>query len=273
MAKKNKQPTAEVVIVPAKPSAKEEVVVRSVNVNGNPAAVVEDTEVVDEEVELLQVDVGDIMKVKQILDETVAETMVSEDLSAHGQAVQLKESHGQGNLKLFLMALACAFAAVAQFALKGAELSSAHRIWLGVCCVSYFAISGILQLLMTFVDKDCIMTILPLTDPHAIKLVVRQGGNKYLDKHGMRVRSQFPRFSEFYTVILEFQGGPPHHVQQTWSVGQFFDVEGYFDEEGVMLEIESLYRRFEAGKFDSLSNDVNININGRGGKKDGKKNN
>ena len=39
-------------------------------------------------------------------------------------------------------------------------------------------------------------------------------------------------------------------VTQTWSVGQFFDVDGYFDEDGMMIEVEKLYRRFEAGKFD-----------------------
>merc|ERR1711966_640328 len=69
---------------------------------------------------------------------------------------------------------------------------------------------------------------------------------------GIRVRSQFPRFSEYYTVILEFQGKDPpsEFVKGTWSVGQFFDVNGFFDEEGLVIEIEELYQRFETGKFD-----------------------
>merc|ERR1711957_1017414 len=85
----------------------------------------------------------------------------------------------------------------------------------------------------------------------AIKLV-KKGANKEMDKYGIRVRSQFPRFSEYYTVILEFQGKDPpsEFVKGTWSVGQFFDVDGLFDEEGLMIEIEELYQRFEAGKFD-----------------------
>merc|ERR1719203_152141 len=204
---------------------------------------------VEEEVELLQVDVGDIVKVKQILDETVAGTIMSEDLSAYGEVVKIKEEYSHDNLKLFLMALACTFAAVAQFGLA-ADFPK-NRLWLGVCCASYFCISGILQLIMTFIDKDCIMTTKPLSDPQAIKLV-KNGGNKSMDKYGIRVRSQFPRFSEYYSVILEFQGkdSPTDFVEETWSVGQFFDVDGYFDEEGVMLEVEKLYRRFEAGKFD-----------------------
>lgn len=201
------------------------------------------------EVELLQVDVGDIIKVKQILDETVAGTFTTEDVSAHGQSVQLEEDYSHENIKLFLMALACGFAAVAQFGL--ATDFPKNRLWLGICCASYFCISGILQLIMTFIDKDCIMITKPLHDPDAVKLV-KKGGNKLMDKYGIRVRSQFPRFSEFYTVILEFQGKDPpsEFVSQSWSVGNFFDVDGFFDEEGLMLEVEKLYRRFEAGKFD-----------------------
>merc|ERR1719203_53332 len=208
---------------------------------------------VEEEVELLQVDVGDIVKVKQILDETVAGTIMSEDLSAYGEVVKIKEEYSHDNIKLMLMALACTFAAVAQFGLA-ADFPK-NRLWLGVCCATYFCISGILQLIMTFIDKNCIMMTKPLTDPKAIKLV-KKGHNKEMDKYGIRVRSQFPRFSEYYTVILEFQGKEPpsEFVKGTWSVGQFFDVDGLFDEEGMMIEIEQLYQRFEAGKFDKPDN-------------------
>eukprot|EP00985_Skeletonema_marinoi_P021406 scaffold13131_cov107-Skeletonema_marinoi.AAC.3 len=204
---------------------------------------------VEEEMELLQVDVGDVIKVKQILDEAVAETLVSEELSAHGDKVLIEEDYRHENIKLFLMALACVFASVAQFGLNSDFPN--NRMWLGVCCASYFCLSGILQLIMTFIDKDCIMMTKPVSDKAMAKLI-KSSGNKEMDKYGIRVRTQFPRFSEFYTVILEFQGKEPtsEFVKGTWSVGQFFDVEGYFDEEGLMDEIEKLYRRFEAGKFD-----------------------
>ena len=204
---------------------------------------------VEEEMELLQVDVGDVIKVKQILDEAVAETLVSEELSSHGDKVQLEEDYRHENIKLFLMALACVFAAVAQFGL--ASDFPNNRMWLGICCASYFCLSGVLQLIMAFIDKDCIMMTKAVSDDDMIKLI-KKSGNKEMDKYGIRVRTQFPRFSEFYTVILEFQGKEPtsEFVKGTWSVGQFFDVDGYFDEEGLMEEIEGLYRRFEAGKFD-----------------------
>ena len=209
----------------------------------------EEEEEIVEEMELLQVDVGDILKVKQILDETVAGALMEETVSAYGEKCELNEDYVHDNLKLCIMAVACTFAAVAQFGL--ATDFPKNRLLLGVCCASYFCLSGVLQLIMTFIDKDCIMITAPLNDPEAIKLV-KAGGNDQMDKYGIRVRSQFPRFSEYYTVILEFQGKDPpvEFVKETWSVGQFFDVDGFFDEEGMMMEIEKLYRRFEAGKFD-----------------------
>ena len=224
---------------------------------------------VEEEVELLQVDVGDIIKVKQILDETVAGTFLEGDLSAHGEKVQIEEEVSHDNKKLILMTAACCFAAIAQFGLA-ADFPK-NRILLGACCAAYFCLSGILQLIMTFIDKDCIMMTKPLKDEEAIKLV-KAGGNKEMDKYGIRVRTQFPRFSEYYTVILEFQGKESSEfVTQTWSVGQFFDVDGYFDEDGLMIEVEKLYRRFEAGKFDK-ADDKSAVVGGSKASKKKKKN-
>jgi hypothetical protein len=40
-------------------------------------------------------------------------------------------------------------------------------------------------------------------------------------------------------------------TQKSWSVGQFFDKEGMFDEYGLQYEVEALYRKFESGKFDT----------------------
>ena len=225
----------------------------------------EEEEEIEEELELLQVDVGDIIKVKQILDETVAGTIVSDDVSSHGEKVYLDEEYRHDNLKLYLMFQSCVFAAYAQFGLAKVNPNE-NRLLLGVCCAAYFCISGILQLIMTFIDKDCIMMTQPLSDPDMITLV-KSSGNKEMGKYGIRVRTQFPRFSEYYTVLLEFQGKVNSDmVKETWSVGQFFDVDGYFDEEGLMLEVEKLYRRFEAGKFDKPGDGKKV-AGGKGKKK------
>jgi signal peptidase complex subunit 2 len=214
----------------------------------------EDEEDEEEETEMvyLQVDTGDIVKLKQILDETVANTFLEDsildELNGVGRAKSLgfKEDHVLNNLKLILMTVACAFAMVAQFAPLPFPES---RFVLGGCCAAYFALSGLLQLITTFLDKDCIL-ITKVLDKKKITSAACSK-NPDLSKYGLRIRTNMPRFSEFYTVIIEFQGleNSPSS-SKTWSVGKFFDVEGMFDEYGLEDEIEDLYRRFESGKFD-----------------------
>jgi signal peptidase complex subunit 2 len=215
----------------------------------------EDEEEEEEEMELLQVDVGDMIKVKQILDETVAATILE----------QIDEDYHFDNFKLLLMAIACAFAMVAQFAPLPFPES---RIVIGVCCASYFVLSTVLQLITTIIDQDCILLTRPLPkdgkkdDPNDIDIIGRtifrkspkDIKNKDLFGYGVRVRSQFERFSEWYTVILEFeQKKDTPCVEQKWSVGQFFDTEGMFDEIGLQMEVEKLYRRLEDADYDIKS--------------------
>jgi signal peptidase complex subunit 2 len=199
----------------------------------------------EEEIELLQVDVGDMIKVKQILDETVAATILD----------HINEDYKLDNIKLVIMTAACAFAMVAQFAPIPFPES---RMVLGACCCFYFILSGILQLITSFIDMDSILITTPLSKegpngcgPEGKKTKPAQIKNKELFQYGVRVRSQFPRFSEWYTVILEFQNKENSPcVSQTWSIGQFFDKEGMFDEIGLQMEVDKLYRRLENGDYD-----------------------
>jgi signal peptidase complex subunit 2 len=186
-----------------------------------------------EELELLQVDLGDMVKMKQVLDEAVAAAVLE----------QVDEDYHWDNLKLGIMALACGFAMVAQFAPIPFPES---RVVLGMCGCMYFVLSGVLQFITTFIDKDAIL----LTKPNP------ESSNPHLKKHGIRVRSNLPRFSEWYSVILEFSmpadqiAKDPPRVEQAWSVGQFFDKEGYFDEVGLTNEIDKLFERLESKQYD-----------------------
>jgi signal peptidase complex subunit 2 len=191
----------------------------------------EDEDYEEDELELLQVDLGDMVKLKQVLDESVAASLLDKFL---------EEDYRLDNIKLATMVAACLFAMVAQFIPVPFPDS---RPILGVCCCCYFLLSGVLQLITTFIDKDSIL----LTKP----LPAAKTSNKDLQTYGVRVRSQFPRFSEFYTVILEFQGMDNSPlVEQKWSVGQFFDKDGMFDEVGLQLEVEALFKRLESAKYD-----------------------
>ena len=194
----------------------------------------------EEEMELLQVDVGDMIKVKQILDETVAASVLE----------HIDEDYYLDNIKLAIMTAACAFAMVAQFAPIPFPES---RIVLGACCCCYFVLSGVLQLITTFVDIDSILITKAMKKDGTNgndKTKASQVKNKDLFEYGVRVRSQFPRFSEFYTVVLEFQGREKSpYVEQKWSVGQFFDKEGMFDEVGLQLEVDKLFARLAAADY------------------------
>jgi signal peptidase complex subunit 2 len=205
----------------------------------------------EEEVVLLQVDTGDIIKLKQILDETVANTFLEENMleghDPNAKNVGLKEDHKLNNIKLILMTVACIFAMIAQFSPLPFPES---RPVLGCCCALYFMLSGVLQLITTFLDKDCILITKVVDEGLTAKENLKKNPN--LTKYGLRVRTIFPKFSEFYAVRIEYQGMETSpFAKQTWSVGQFFDKEGMFDEYGLMYEVEALYRRFEKGKFDT----------------------
>lgn len=106
-----------------------------------------------------------------------------------------------------------------------------------------------MQLITTFIDKDSILLTKPITE------ATKKRGEKMpsmLQSEKIRVRTQFPRFSEFYTVILEYQEEPETkpHVEAKWSVGKFFDAEGFFDEVGLQKSVLSLLTRLEKGDND-----------------------
>ena len=200
---------------------------------------VDETILLEDELELLQVDLGDIIKIKQIMDETVAGTLLE----------HLPEDYRWDNFKLFLMALACSFAMFAQFAPLPFPDS---RPILGICGTLYFVFSGILQLITTFIDQDSILWTLPVP--------IDSTPNKDMEVYGILVRTNLERFSEWYTVTIEFhskQGKDKglkssNFVQQRWSLAQFFDKDGYFDEVGVTLEIDQLFHRLEMGDYDKI---------------------
>lgn len=201
-----------------------------------------------------KVDTGDIIKVKQMLDETVAGTFLDDldvntdekELTENAKTLHFLEDHRLNNIKLVVMTVACAFAVVAQFA----PLSfPASRPILGACCTVYFLLSAVLQLVMTFLDRDCILITKVMSLEQTTEELLKN--NPSMITHGLRIRTSLPRFSEFYSVSIEFQGiiNSPI-VKKSWSVGKFFDVLGMFDEYGLMDEVQMLYAQFEVGNFD-----------------------
>jgi signal peptidase complex subunit 2 len=73
------------------------------------------------------------------------------------------------------------------------------RPLLGVCCAAYFIASSVLQFIVTYIEKDCIMTTNPILEGAAeVNNKTRAGG-----VHGIRICTNFPRFSYDYTISVQ----------------------------------------------------------------------
>ncbi|CAM9634850.1 unnamed protein product [Chrysoparadoxa australica] len=133
-----------------------------------------------------------------------------------------------GNIKLTLMVMACLFALLAHFYPTPFPDS---RALLAVCCVSYFTCSAALQAIITFVEKDTIM----ITQPRGKA------------ERGLRIRTRFPRFESNFTLIVQGAepGGEKRQIEKVFSVGEFFDFNGYFWEEGLRERCRSAIKEWE----------------------------
>lgn len=267
--------------------------------------------------ELLQVDLGDMIKVKQVLDECVAMILLD----------YLPENTAWDNFKLSIMALACIAAMIAQLQQYSNITVPQNRIVLMACGAIYFVCSTILQYITTFVDEDTIIYTQPITEKTEqqriknrknnlslmMQMMSHSSNNNHsksktddddddtltanslylyynrttktfsnpepalplqnpkLSQYGLRIRTSLPRFSQYYTVTFEFdvpksssssksQESPfakKYMVTQTWSIGQFFDHQGYFDEIGFANAIEELFiERFDKEQYNSTTTDT-----------------
>mmetsp|Transcript_13070 Transcript_13070/g.19293 ORF Transcript_13070/g.19293 Transcript_13070/m.19293 type:complete len:184 (-) Transcript_13070:154-705(-) len=167
--------------------------------------------------DLYQIDTGDFLKVKQTLDEAAIEAI----------GEQLEENHFLGNIKLLLMFIACAFACVAQFYPTPFPES---RPILMVCCVAYFVLSGALQFIISYIEQDTIMITHPSEGCPAL-----------------RIKTNFPRFQEVYNLSIQDdtkEAISKFEQEHELKVGDFFDKEGNFWDEGYAEKIDECIQQF-----------------------------
>ena len=176
--------------------------------------------------EYQHVDTGDSLKVKQVLDEATVKAMVDKGYG---------EVHFIDNLKISLMVAACLFACVGQFSdpVLGIKFPACRPL-LGVCCAGYFTFSGILQLVVKFMERDIIFV----------------SEKKPGDAAGIRVRTAFPRFQSDFSVIFQRDAPDAPEMEEKYCVGKFFDTDGYFYEQGLIDVVQKQADKFEAKKKD-----------------------
>lgn len=129
----------------------------------------------EEEMDLLQVELGDMVKMKQVLDEAVIAAVTE----------TLPEDTSWDNWKLALMLASCIFAMIAQFALSLSRVTTGiGRMWITLLCV----LSGILQLVATYIDQNAILWTTPTTT------AASDSSSNNNSKNAVCVRSNLPRF-------------------------------------------------------------------------------
>jgi signal peptidase complex subunit 2 len=145
---------------------------------------------------------------KRILDDT---------LHSFVEVPALKEDLSYHNFKILVMAVSSVSALIAQFypiPFPG------NRFILLVCVIIYFALSGVYQFLVTFVDRDSVSTF--------------SSGKKEVV-----LRSTLHKYSDEYTAIVECPSGN-EIAKFTRSIGNYFTKEGDYAEQVFKKDIEKL---------------------------------
>ncbi len=184
------------------------------------------------------IETGDSIKVKQVLDDTVMAAIVDAGFEAN---------YGWDNFKLFLMFLSCVFAMMAQFYPQPFPDS---RLLLAVCCAMYFIISTALQCIVVFVDKDIIMYTKPkqvikcytscLACMICVSFILFCTVKGSVD-HDMVIRTNFPRFQEFFYLILQGRDPTSPSTTAKMYVGKYFTSKGEFDEVRISFFLHKLH--------------------------------
>lgn len=192
---------------------------------------------IDKQEAVLTIETGDSIKVKQVLDDST--------IACITEKCGYEANYTSDNWKLGLMFTACCFALTAQF--YPVPFPKSIPL-LGVCCATYFILSGIVQCIITFIDKDRILTT------KESKTYVN--GDLGSQKEALDIRTSFPRYQEWFTLIVHKHGDKgagsdtnPERAVAEMYVGKYFTTSGDFDENRYHQDVRAHIKRFEGGKY------------------------
>lgn len=197
------------------------------------------------ELTLKRTHLGDTATIKRLMDDAAIHVILDPD-EGHGYV----EDTSMSNLKLVV-----GFAGVGASLVSHVYPATFPKNWwvLLACCAWYFAMSGVLQLLLSFVELESMLVVTGKTTADGAK------------RPGINVSSHFPRFQEIYTLgmtpvpgsALSMYAAPrfrpdviggntaPQCLQRSWSVAKYFDEEGLFAEEEFMQAVKEFVTEYE----------------------------
>jgi len=193
---------------------------------------------------------GDTATMKRILDDSAIKVVLDPD------DLDYVEDCAMSNLKLII-----GFASVASSGASHAYPAGFPNNWwvLLACCAFYFICSGILQLLLSFVELESILLVVGKP---------REGGGVGV---GLNFSSHFPRFQEMYTLGItplpkgslglpfapKFRpsdegggrGDEEGCAQRSWPVNLFFDEEGTFVDELFDAVVRDFVKEYQSSQL------------------------
>jgi hypothetical protein len=157
----------------------------------------------------------DALSYKQLLDESLT--------GALEEGARLEEDSSYSNAKLAVMAVASLSALVAQFyPLPFPE----NRALLGACVLVYFGLSGVYQVMASFLDRDYVFAARARRGAGA---GAGAGGASAVRRPPVVLRSMMEKHSDVYRAVVECPSGR-EVARLECSVGAYFTARGAFAE-------------------------------------------
>jgi signal peptidase complex subunit 2 len=130
--------------------------------------------------------------------------------------IELDQDTAWFDLKLFVMVLACIAGLVAQFyPIPFPD----NRVLVLACVGIYFLISGVLQYITWFVDRDYIFQT---RDGRKAAAATAGGASSSGGMPPLHVRTAMAKYDDKYSVILESPRGVQQGATLSFSVGKVF---------------------------------------------------
>ncbi|KAF1333644.1 Signal peptidase complex subunit 2, partial [Globisporangium splendens] len=191
---------------------------------------------VEEELVLneLKVETGDQNAVKNMLDDAIAEYFQEKD--------EYTIHYGWDNVKLLLMVVATAIAAVSHF-YKHPAIS--ERVLIYSCVGGVFVEKDtILRMSKKVLTVHCSCALSTERLLHFSLFILPQGTKTPV----VLVRTDFPYTEENYTICMQHEAQKEKQVKVELYVGRFFDKEGYFSKDAFVKDLETIVSRFQKVK-------------------------